>query len=44
MQDELVAKGIAFSTNRKYTLKELSELAIAHNVELKETIPKIKQG
>jgi hypothetical protein len=44
LKAELEAKGIAFSTKKKHTSKELSELAISNNIRLKEKIPKIRQG
>ena len=44
LKQELEAKGITFTTKRNVTFKELVDLAVTNNIELKESLDKVCQG
>lgn len=44
LKQELEAKGIAFSTKKAHTFKELEDLALSNDIELKERVDKVSQG
>jgi hypothetical protein len=44
LKQELEAKGITFTTKRNITFQELVDVAVANDIELKESLDKVCQG